>query len=94
MHIQILTPEHVIFDGEIDSVLLPGKNGAFHVMKNHAPVVSALEHGKVMLYGDSVGTEYLKYFTEEKDQQKNVFSFPIKSGVLEFKDNKGIILAE
>lgn len=94
MHIQILTPEHVIFDGEIDSVLLPGKNGAFHVMKNHAPVVSALEHGKVMLFAKTLEAKFQKHFTEEKDQRESVYSFPIKSGVLEFKDNKGIILAE
>ena len=30
MNIKILTPEFVVFDGEVDSVLLPGKNGDFH----------------------------------------------------------------
>jgi F-type H+-transporting ATPase subunit epsilon len=29
MNIKILTPEFVVFDGEVDSVLLPGKNGDF-----------------------------------------------------------------
>jgi hypothetical protein len=27
MNIKILTPEFVVFEGEVDSVLLPGKNG-------------------------------------------------------------------
>ena len=45
MNIKILTPEFVVFDGEVDSVLLPGKNGDFHIMKNHA-IVSSLVNGK------------------------------------------------
>lgn len=46
MNIKVLTPESVIFEGEVDSVLLPGKNGEFHIMKNHAAVVSSLEGGR------------------------------------------------
>ena len=47
MNIKILTPEFVVFDGEVDSVLLPGKNGDFHIMKNHAATVSSLVNGKI-----------------------------------------------
>ena len=32
MNIKILTPECVGFEGEVSSVLLPGKNGDFHIM--------------------------------------------------------------
>ncbi len=34
MNIKILTPEYVVFEGDVNSVLLPGKNGEFHIMKN------------------------------------------------------------
>jgi F-type H+-transporting ATPase subunit epsilon len=47
MNIKILTPEYVVFEGEVNSVLLPGKNGEFHIMKNHAGIVSSLIGGKV-----------------------------------------------
>lgn len=93
MNIKILTPESVVFEGDIESVLLPGKNGEFHIMKNHAAIVSSLIGGKVKLYTSSIGESYAKFFTKENEKD-SVFSFPIKSGVIEFNNNKGIILAE
>lgn len=93
MNIKILTPEYVVFEGEVDSVLLPGKNGEFHIMKNHAAIVSSLSNGKVKLYTKNIAEEYAKFFTKENEKE-SVFSYPIKSGVVEFNNDKGIILAE
>lgn len=93
MNIKILTPEHVIFEGEVDSVLLPGKNGEFHIMKNHVAIVSSLVSGKVKLYTQKIAEEFDKNFSKENENE-SVFSFEVQSGVLEFNNNKGIILAE
>lgn len=93
MNIKILTPESVIFEGEVDSVLLPGTNGDFQIMKDHVAIVSSLVNGMVKLYTGNISENYSKYFTKENDA-KSIFSFPIKSGVIEFNNNKGIILAE
>lgn len=93
MNIKILTPEYVVFEGEVESVLLPGKNGEFHIMKNHAGVVSSLTGGKVKLFAKSVDDAYAKNLTKENDKD-SVFSYSIKSGVVEFNHNKGIILCE
>ncbi|MBT2619312.1 MULTISPECIES: FoF1 ATP synthase subunit delta/epsilon [Chryseobacterium] len=93
MNIKILTPEHVVFEGEVTSVLLPGKNGEFHIMKNHAGIVSSLINGKVKLYVNSIDETYAKNFTRENEKD-SVFSYPIKSGVVEFNHDKGIILCE
>lgn len=93
MNIKILTPESVIFEGEVNSVLLPGKSGEFHIMKNHAAIVSSLVGGKVKLFTSQIADDYAAFFTKEHEA-KSVFSFPIKSGVIEFNNNKGIILAE
>ncbi|MCT2564323.1 MULTISPECIES: FoF1 ATP synthase subunit delta/epsilon [Chryseobacterium] len=93
MNIKILTPEYVVFEGEVESVLLPGKNGEFHIMTNHAGIVSSLIGGKVKLFTNSVGEAYAKNLTKENDKE-SVFSYPIKSGVVEFNHNKGIILCE
>lgn len=93
MNIKILTPESVIFEGEVDSVLLPGKNGEFHIMKNHAAVVSSLEGGKIKLFTDAIGEEYQKYFTKEREKD-SLYTFQLVSGVVEFSNNKGIILCE
>ncbi len=47
MNITVLTPDKEIFSGAIVSVKVPGVLGEFQVLKNHAPIVSSLESGKV-----------------------------------------------
>ncbi|WP_313501753.1 FoF1 ATP synthase subunit delta/epsilon [Kaistella carnis] len=93
MNIKILTPEFVVFEGEVKSVLLPGKNGEFHIMKDHAAIVTSLNGGKIKVYTDQIKEEYSQHFTKENEKE-SVFSFVMKSGVVEFSNNKGIILAE
>lgn len=93
MNIKILTPEFVIFEGEVDSVLLPGKSGQFQIYKNHAAIVSALVGGKVKIYTDKINSTFEKYLTKETDA-KSAYTYEIKSGVLEFSNDKGIILCE
>jgi F-type H+-transporting ATPase subunit epsilon len=49
MHIDILTPEKSLFSGEIEYVKLPGISGSFEVLNNHAPLISAIGEGKVII---------------------------------------------
>lgn len=93
MNIKILTPEFVVFEGEVNSVQLPGKAGEFHIMKNHAPIVSSLVNGKVKLYVNEIPENFAKNFTRE-DDKNSIFSYHINSGVIEFNNEKGIILAD
>ena len=93
MNIKILTPEFVVFEGEVKSVLLPGKNGEFHIMKDHAAIVTSLNGGKIKVFTNEIDEEYSQHFTKESEKE-SVFSFEMKSGVVEFSNNKGIILAE
>ena len=51
MHLEILTPEKKIFDGEVTIVTFPGANGSFQVMDNHAPLISLLNVGTVEYKG-------------------------------------------
>ncbi len=46
---QILTPNGSLFEGEVTGVQMPGVMGSFEVKANHAPIVSALEKGKVLI---------------------------------------------
>ena len=47
MHLEIITPDKTIFEGEVDSATFPGSKGSFQVLKNHAPVISSLDKGVV-----------------------------------------------
>ncbi len=47
MNLEIITPEKQLFNGEVSSVRLPGKNGEFEILKNHAPIISTLNKGEI-----------------------------------------------
>lgn len=51
MHLEILTPEKKVFEGEVIIVTFPGANGSFQVMENHAPLISLLKQGVVEYKG-------------------------------------------
>ena len=47
IHLAIVSPEQALFEGEVESVTLPGTCGSFTVLPNHAPIISSLEAGAV-----------------------------------------------
>ncbi len=47
MNLEIITPDKTIFKGEADLVQLPGIDGSFEILNNHAPMIAALAKGKV-----------------------------------------------
>ena len=49
MNLTMLTPEKEIFNGSITSVKVPGINGQFEILKDHAAIVSALGKGEVRI---------------------------------------------
>ncbi len=48
MKLEIITPEQNVFSGEVDLVTLPGKEGQFQILKDHAPLVSTLKTGDLV----------------------------------------------
>ncbi|MDR2887561.1 MAG: ATP synthase F1 subunit epsilon [Bacteroidales bacterium] len=78
MKIEIITPEKKVFEGDINSVRVPGKKGSFQVLKNHAPIVSTLDNGPVVM----------------TDMQGNESVYEINGGVIEVKANKIVLLAD
>lgn len=49
MQLQILTPDKAVFDGEIQALLVPGAAGPFEILKGHAPILSSLHPGELMV---------------------------------------------
>lgn len=47
MLLEIISPEKKLFSGEVSSVTVPGSNGLFQVLNNHAPIISTLKKGAV-----------------------------------------------
>jgi len=48
MILEIITPQQMVFSGEVTLVTLPGVVGSFTVLENHAPIISSLSHGKIV----------------------------------------------
>lgn len=49
MNLIIVSPESTVYQGEATSVTLPGTSGAFEVLDNHAPLISSLKSGEVII---------------------------------------------
>ncbi len=49
MQLEILTPDKKLYSGEASSVTVPGSVGSFTVLNDHAPIVSTLEKGEIMV---------------------------------------------
>ena len=49
LKLKIITPSEALFEGDVESVTLPGTAGSFMVLDRHAPIVSSLESGKVVV---------------------------------------------
>ncbi len=54
MHLEIITPEKKIFEGEVQIATFPGADGSFQVMNNHAPLISILQQGVVEYKGPGI----------------------------------------
>ncbi len=78
MKIEIITPDNKIFEGDVKSVRVPGKKGSFQVLKDHAPIISTLENGSVIMV----------------DQEGKETVYEINGGVIEVKANKIILLVD
>jgi len=47
--LEIISPDKVIYQDVVDSITIPGTLGGFQVLKNHAPLISTIEVGIVIV---------------------------------------------
>jgi F-type H+-transporting ATPase subunit epsilon len=76
--LDIITPDKKIYSGSVRSVRVPGQKGSFQVLKDHAPIISTLNSGVVIIVTDD----------------NNEIKFEITGGVVEVKHDKIILLAD
>ncbi|MEA3495468.1 MAG: ATP synthase F1 subunit epsilon [Bacteroidota bacterium] len=76
MYLEIISPENVLFEGEVRSVKLPGEEGYFEILDNHAPIIALLKEGEIRIIKDDGEKEF--YDTD--------------SGFVEVVKNKVIVL--
>jgi F-type H+-transporting ATPase subunit epsilon len=92
MYLEIVSPEATLFSGEVTSVTVPGINGEFQMLQNHAPIVSLLQAGEVRFSGQVEIDEAFRTRFQKSSDGKTVLT--IKSGTVELNRNKVIVLAD
>ncbi|MBT8318024.1 MAG: F0F1 ATP synthase subunit epsilon [Lutibacter sp.] len=92
MILEIVSPEATLLKTDVDLISVPGINGEFQMLNNHAPIVSLLVNGVVKFKGENITIE--EQFESKFSNNKGEYSLPIKSGTIEMKENKVIILAD
>ncbi len=78
MQLEIISPDKNVFSGEVSYVQLPGIDGLFGVLNDHAPTISALKKGEILI----------------RDAQNKETSFQVNGGVAEVASNKVVVLAD
>ena len=78
MFLEIITPGQKVYSGDVESVKLPGADGSFGILNNHAPLIATLKKGTVKI----------------TDKAHKVENFEINGGVVEVLNNKITVLAE
>ncbi len=78
MQIELITPDKKIFAGQAVSATFPGTDGSFQVLDQHAPLVSTLGKGEVVIDTGPAGKQ----------------TFTVDGGVVEVLDDKVLVLAE
>ena len=77
-HFELVSPERLLFSGDVESVVIPGSDGDFQVMKNHALTMSTMRPGIVVV---------------EENAAKSMRLF-VRGGFAEVSDKGLTILAE
>ncbi len=79
MQLEILTPERKVFSGKVYGIQLPGTEGSFGLLENHAPMIAALGKGKMKVL---------------KDKNNSSETYEISGGFVEMLNNQATVLIE
>jgi F-type H+-transporting ATPase subunit epsilon len=76
--LSVVTPERVIYEENVASIIAPGEVGYLGIMSNHAPIITSLKPGKLTV----------------KDGSGKEINLAVSGGFLENSSNTCTILAD
>ena len=76
--LEIISPNAIVYEKEIDLVILPGREGDFGILKDHMPFLTSLRVGIVYIYLE----------------KKIIETFLVTGGIVEVSQNKCLLLTE
>ena len=78
MHVEIITPDRTVYQGEATSVRFPGTDGSFEVLNHHAAMIAVLGPGELRILPTAGGEQHVR----------------VEGGVVEVLNNQVTVLAE
>ena len=78
LHLEIVTIERKVFDGQVDMVVAPGSQGALGILPHHAPLLTTLAFGELKI---------------KKEGEEDKF-FAIGGGFMEVQPDHVIVMAD
>jgi F-type H+-transporting ATPase subunit epsilon len=76
MKLEVVSPEKVIYTGEITSAKFPGTDGQFEILKDHTPFISTLDKGTI--------------FVKQSDGKEEMLT--INAGFVEVLNNNIVVM--
>ena len=76
--LEIISPNEIVFEKEVDLVIFPGSEGDFGVLKDHMPFLTSLRVGIVYIYLE----------------KKLIETFLVTGGIIEVSENRCSLLTE
>ena len=76
---QIISPDNEIYDGDTDMVVLPGEDGDFAAMYEHAPIITFLRAGKVEVF---------------PKEEKEKIAFFVAGGFVKIQNNNCLVMVD
>ncbi|XOD68420.1 MAG: F0F1 ATP synthase subunit epsilon [Flavobacteriales bacterium AspAUS03] len=90
MKVLIIRPEEIIYEGQADTVIVPGAAGFFQILEQHAPILSVLTAGSVQLHFhrkehiefNKRGGKLIPHPNDDK-----ILTFEVHGGLVEMNQN-------
>lgn len=60
MKFNLISPEKVIFSGDVEMILIPGSQGDFGVLDRHTPFMTSLREGLITIYNQETPQKIFK----------------------------------
>jgi F-type H+-transporting ATPase subunit epsilon len=76
---QIISPDNEVYDGDTDMVVLPGEDGDFAAMYEHAPIITFLRPGKVEVFSKG---------------EKEKITFFVAGGFVKIQNNNCLVMVD
>lgn len=79
LHFELVTPEKLVRSAEVYQVVVPGTEGDFGVLEGHAPFMSTIRDGEILVFENAASAPE---------------TIPVEGGFAEVNENGLTVLAE